>query len=59
MGVDPEVKALEREANIFAANLVMPDTAVRAAGGPTFFGVSVEALSWRLYNLALVKRTRP
>ena len=25
IGVDPEAKALEREANIFAANLVMPE----------------------------------
>ena len=30
IGVDPEAKALEREANIFAANLVMPEAAVRA-----------------------------
>ena len=30
IGVDPEAKALEREANIFAANLLMPEAAVRA-----------------------------
>src|SRR5215207_5041056 len=53
IGVDPEAKALEREANIFAANLVMPDPAVRAAGGENRFGVSDEALAWRLYNLDL------
>ncbi len=29
VGVDPEAKALELEANIFAANLVMPEEAVR------------------------------
>ena len=29
VGVDPEARALEREANIFAANLVMPEAAVR------------------------------
>ena len=55
VGVDPEAKALEREANIFAANLVMPEPAVRAAGGQNCFGVSDEALSWRLYNLGLTE----
>ena len=53
VGVDPEAKALEREANIFAANLVMPEPAVRAAGGENRFGVSDEALAWRLFNLGL------
>lgn len=53
IGADPEVKALEREANIFAANLVMPETAVRSAGGPNHFGVSDVALAWRRYNLGL------
>ena len=53
VGVDPEAKALEREANIFAANLVMPETAVRDANGTNRFGVSEEALAWRLYNLGL------
>ena len=53
IGVDPEAKALEREANIFAANLLMPEAAVRAAGGENRFGVSDEALAWRLYNLRL------
>jgi hypothetical protein len=53
VGVDPEARALEREANIFAANLVMPEDAVRAAGGENRFGVSDEALAWRLYNLGL------
>jgi len=54
IGVDPEAKALEREANIFAANLVMPEAEVRsAAGGENRFGVSDEALGWRRYNLGL------
>lgn len=53
VGVDPEAKALEREANIFAANLVMPEPAVRAAAGANRFGVSDEAHRWRLYNLGL------
>lgn len=55
IGVDPEVKALEREANIFAANLVMPEEAVRAANGENRFGVSEEAHAWRLYNLGLAE----
>ncbi len=55
IGVDPEAKALEREANIFAANLVMPEKAVRAAEGKNLFGVSDEAHSWRLYNLGLTE----
>jgi hypothetical protein len=55
IGVDPEAKALEREANIFAANLVMPEAAVRATGGENRFDVSEEALGWRLYNLGLVE----
>jgi hypothetical protein len=58
IGVDPDAKALEREANIFAANLVMPEAAVRAAGGENRFGVSDEALAWRLYNLGL-RQERP
>ena len=53
IGVDPEARALEREANIFAANLLMPEPAVRAAAGENRFGVSDEALAWRLYNLGL------
>ena len=51
VGVDPEARALEREANIFAANLVMPKEAVQAAAGENRFGVSDEAFAWRLYNL--------
>ena len=53
IGVNPEAKALEREANIFAANLVMPEPEVRAASGDNRFGVSEEAHAWRRYNLGL------
>lgn len=55
-------RALEREANVFAAELVMPEPAVRdvfarlgdvseAAG---VFGVSPLAMHWRLYSFGLV-----
>jgi Zn-dependent peptidase ImmA (M78 family) len=52
-------RALEREANVFAAELLMPEPAVRAefaraasAGELAgWFGVSEEAMSWRLFNL--------
>jgi hypothetical protein len=55
-------RQLEREANVFAAELLMPEPLVRkkfaessgleevAAG----LGVSAEAMAWRLYNFALV-----
>jgi IrrE N-terminal-like domain len=54
-------KALEREANVFAAELLMPELAVReefaraasAAELATWFGVSEEAMGWRLYNFGL------
>jgi Zn-dependent peptidase ImmA (M78 family) len=51
-------RTLEREANVFAAELLMPEPAVRtefAAGGDIAerFGVSAEAMAWRLYNLAV------
>ncbi len=58
IGVDLEAKALEREADIFAANLVMPEAAVRDAAGENRFGVSDEAMAWRRYNLGL-DATRP
>jgi Zn-dependent peptidase ImmA (M78 family) len=55
-------RALEREANVFAAELLMPEPAVRAewprAATATElarrFGVSEEAMAWRLYSLGLV-----
>jgi Zn-dependent peptidase ImmA (M78 family) len=57
IGVDPEAKALEREANVFAAELLMPEEAVRdAANDPKIsgrFGVSGEAISWRLFSFGL------
>jgi Zn-dependent peptidase ImmA (M78 family) len=60
-------RTLEREANVFAAELLMPEPAVRAAWsgsiGPcaAALGVSEEAMHWRLYNLTLVSAlpTRP
>jgi hypothetical protein len=60
IGVHREARALEREANIFAANLLMPEAAVRAghlAGETQQFGVSDEALAWRLYNLGLTRES--
>jgi Zn-dependent peptidase ImmA (M78 family) len=53
-------RSLEREANVFAAELLMPAPAVRAMWSGSVgacaadFGVSDEAMHWRLYNLALV-----
>ena len=62
IGVDPEAKALEREANIFAANLAMPAHAVRTSwetiadldGCARHFDVSRNAMAWRLYSVGLV-----
>jgi Zn-dependent peptidase ImmA (M78 family) len=57
---DATARALEREANVFAAELLMPEAAVRAAfagdaaAATMEFGVSDEAMAWRLYNLDLV-----
>jgi Zn-dependent peptidase ImmA (M78 family) len=54
-----EGKALEREANVFAAELLMPEGLVRASfdgtavGTASQFGVSDEAMGWRLYNIGL------
>jgi Zn-dependent peptidase ImmA (M78 family) len=56
-GGDP----LEREANVFAAELLMPSATVKAAvargaSAPALadeLGVSEIALGWRLYNLGL------
>jgi Zn-dependent peptidase ImmA (M78 family) len=53
-------RLLEREANVFAAELLMPEPAVRAtAGSPAAaeaFGVSGEAMQWRLYSFGLGER---
>jgi Zn-dependent peptidase ImmA (M78 family) len=51
-------RQLEREANVFAAELLMPEPAVRASTGAIAdraerFGVSEEAMHWCLYNLKL------
>lgn len=60
VSLDPAVKALEREANVFAAELLMPEEAVRSAWAGSIpesaerFGVSEEAMHWRLYNFRLV-----
>ena len=60
VGVDPEAKAIEREANIFAANLVMPEAMVRSLWHGQVepvaqcLGVSSEALHWRAYGIGLM-----
>lgn len=52
-------RTLEREANVFAAELLMPESAVRAAWATDldacaeYFGVSGEAMRWRLYSFGL------
>jgi Zn-dependent peptidase ImmA (M78 family) len=59
VGLDPGGRAVEREANVFAAELLMPEPAVRGAweGDPEAcaegFGVSGEAMRWRLYRSGL------
>jgi hypothetical protein len=55
-------RALEREANVFAAELLMPESAVRAAweefgevsACTARFDVSPTAMQWRLYSFGLV-----
>ncbi len=55
-------RSLEREANVFAAELLMPEATVRTEFTRTpaplalaiLFGVSEEAMRWRLYNFGLV-----
>jgi hypothetical protein len=56
-------RALEREANVFAAELLMPEPAVRAAWAElgevaacaARFDVSPTAMHWRLYSFELVE----
>ena len=56
-------RAIEREANIFASELLMPEEAVRAAWEETpevesvsaRLDVSPLAIGWRLFNLGLVE----
>jgi hypothetical protein len=58
---------LEREANVFAAELLMPEAHVRGAVAEgagageleRLFGVSGPAMAWRLYNLGLTERPPP
>jgi hypothetical protein len=62
VGLDPTARAVEREANVFAAELLMPEQRVREEWGRAssaeeiarWFGVSAEAMSWRLYSFGLV-----
>ena len=52
-------RTLEREANVFAAELLMPENEVREAWATDpdacaeCFGVSDEAMRWRLYSFGL------
>jgi Zn-dependent peptidase ImmA (M78 family) len=62
--VSPDAdRTLEREANVFAAELLMPeDAARRSAGDPLAadrFRVSGEAMQWRLYSFDLGPRPSP
>jgi Zn-dependent peptidase ImmA (M78 family) len=53
-------RSLEREANVFAAELLMPEVAVRSVAEKpdtaAHFGVSAEAMRWRLYSFGLAER---
>jgi len=59
--LDPSARAVEREANIFAAELLMPEQAVRekwagdADACAASFGVSGEAMRWRLFSFGLAE----
>jgi Zn-dependent peptidase ImmA (M78 family) len=50
-------RAREREANVFAAELLMPEEAIRDAGDAAaaaiMLGVSPEAAQWRFYSFDL------
>ena len=50
---DAADRALEREANVFAAELLMPEEAVRASA-ENIFGVSYIAYQWRLFNFGMI-----
>ena len=60
----PSSDPREREANVFAAELLMPEPMVRpavaeGAAAPeleALFGVSRPAMAWRLYNLGIADR---
>jgi Zn-dependent peptidase ImmA (M78 family) len=53
-------RSLEREANVFAAELLMPEPAVRQVAAEenvaARFGVSDLAMQWRLYSFDLAER---
>lgn len=59
LSLDVSEKQLEREANVFAAELLMPEVEVRAAWAGDVsacaerFGVSGQAMRWRLYGFGL------
>jgi Zn-dependent peptidase ImmA (M78 family) len=61
VGLDPLAKVLEREANAFAAELLMPEDRVReqwlgaasAVELAEWFGVSAKAMTWWLYSFGL------
>lgn len=63
-GAPPPRDPREREANVFAAELLMPEAPVRSAyardasvaGLAAAFAVSPEAMSWRLFNLGIGPR---
>jgi Zn-dependent peptidase ImmA (M78 family) len=54
-------RALEREANLFAAEILMPEEALRSHStddvkkAASLFGVSSVAMHWRLYGFGLVR----
>jgi Zn-dependent peptidase ImmA (M78 family) len=58
--LDPDAKAVEREANVFAAELLMPEESVRGAWAGEVapvadeLGVSRTALHWRAYGFGLI-----
>jgi Zn-dependent peptidase ImmA (M78 family) len=61
--VSPDAdRTLEREANVFAAELLMPEAAVREAAteqdSAARFGVSEQAMQWRLFSFGLAERPR-
>jgi hypothetical protein len=61
---DAADRTLEREANVFAAELLMPEPAVREAweamgdvgGCAARFDVSPTAMQWRLHSFSLLER---
>lgn len=63
----PATDEREREANVFAAELLMPEGAVRreaTRGTPagrmeSLFGVSAPAMAWRLFNLGITATPPP